>query len=135
MAAALTVHNPRFRLLSPVPAGELVHGFDPRGDSCLTYAAPAGAGVVAAAAGTVAYAGPDPAGASTWIAIAHAGRVEFDRLPALTTFYDGLGTVTVRRGEHVDVGQVIGRMPAADGFLKFSLSRGHERLDPRPHLR
>jgi murein DD-endopeptidase MepM/ murein hydrolase activator NlpD len=81
-------------------------GFGPRGDrfhAGLDLEAPAGAPVRAAAAGRVSWVGPRD-GWGLLVVIAHGDGVR--------TFYAHLSTATVRLGEHLAAGTLLGRVGA-----------------------
>ena len=84
--------------------------------------------MVAAAAGTVAFAGQ--VGGSLFISIDHPG--------GLRTTYSFLSAVLVRKGQAVAQGQLIAKSgPGAVGEqpnLHFGLRSGDDYLDPEPYL-
>jgi murein DD-endopeptidase MepM/ murein hydrolase activator NlpD len=85
--------------------GPIVRAFDPpdtpfgSGHRGIDIAAPVGTSVRAAAAGTVAFAGP--VGGRLFVTVDHGGGLE--------STYSFLDAVTVRRGEVVAQGQVVAR--------------------------
>jgi murein DD-endopeptidase MepM/ murein hydrolase activator NlpD len=85
--------------------------------------------IIAAAAGTVAFAGRQR-GYGTVVIIDHGSGV--------STVYAHLFYASVRKGEGVNAGQNIGRAGkrgAATGtHLHFEIRRGGKALDPMPHL-
>lgn len=87
----------------------------------IDFGADGGARVLAAAAGTVTFAGR-VAGAS-WVVVAHAGD--------LRTSYGDLGRIAVRVGAEVEAGQVIG---TASGSVHLGLRRAATYIDPEPWL-
>jgi murein DD-endopeptidase MepM/ murein hydrolase activator NlpD len=94
----------------------------------IDFGAPVGTTVVAAAAGTVAFAGA--VGGSLFVSIDHPG--------GLRTTYSFLGAVLVKKGQVVSQGQVVARSgPGATGEkpnLHFGLRSGADYLDPEPYL-
>jgi murein DD-endopeptidase MepM/ murein hydrolase activator NlpD len=94
----------------------------------IDFAAPVGTTVVAAAPGTVAFAGP--VGGSISVSIDHAG--------GLRTTYSFLSAALVKKGQLVSQGQPIARSgPGAAGEdpnLHFGLRSGTNYLDPEPYL-
>lgn len=100
--------------------GEVVVGFrqpighyGEGGHSGIDIALPVGSEVRAAATGLVNYAGRTPLG--TCVSIIHAGDFK--------TTYVSLQSASVRKGDKVEAGQIIGR---SDGT--------HDRSSPAPHL-
>src|SRR6185437_12050638 len=96
----------------------------------INIAAPAGAPVLAAAAGTVAYAGNELRGYGNLILIKHAG--------GFITAYAHNSVLLVRRGEAVRRGEIIARIGAtgavAEPQLHFEIRRGTRSLDPSDYL-
>lgn len=94
------------------------------------FAAPYGTSVRAAEAGTVVFAGWDGAYGRK-IAIAHAGQVQ--------TWYGHLSRINVRVGQHVKVGQFIGRVGASGNVtgahLHFEVRRYGVPINPVKWLR
>lgn len=89
--------------------------------------------VVAAAAGTVAHAGPSPAGYSgygTLVILAHGD--------GLTSIYAHLSGIAVRAGQEVTAGQRVGTVGTTGNVtgshLHFELRRGGAAVDPAPWL-
>ena len=96
----------------------------------INIAAPAGTPVLAAAAGTVAYAGNELRGYGNLILIKHAG--------GFITAYAHNSVLLVRRGEAVRRGEIIARIGAtgavAEPQLHFEIRRGTRSLDPSGYL-
>jgi murein DD-endopeptidase MepM/ murein hydrolase activator NlpD len=127
--AALRLPPPRIPIaLSPpidAPAGD---GFGPRGDrfhAGVDYAAPFGTPARAAAAGRVTWVGVR-AGWGLLVTVAHGDRVR--------TLYAHLSTATVRLGDTVRAGQVVGLVGAtgdATGpHLHYEVRVGGAAVDP-----
>jgi murein DD-endopeptidase MepM/ murein hydrolase activator NlpD len=120
-------------LVQPVD-GPIVRHFEPpptpyaAGHRGIDFGAPIGSLVVAAADGTVAFAGA--VGGSLFVSIDHPG--------GLRTTYSFLSAVLVKKGETVAQGDPIARSgPGAvgeDPNLHFGLRSGDEYLDPEPYL-
>jgi len=118
---------------SPVD-GSIVRGFNsgasgPRSDG-VTFAAPAGAPVVAAAAGQVALISESLGGLGTIVLVRHPDD--------LLTVYGRVTDVSVGKGDRVARGQPIGAVaPAPDGgdpTLHFEVRRGARSVDPAGFL-
>lgn len=92
--------------------------------------APAGAPVLAAADGTVAFVSDPTSPLGSVVLVQHPG--------GMTTIYGRLDGVTVRPGDSVTAGQQIARVvqPRDGGrpLLHFELRRGSEPIDPTPFL-
>ena len=116
------VHGPIIRHFEqpPTPYSAGHRGID--------FGVPVGTTVVAAAAGTVAFAGP--VGGSVSVSIDHPG--------GLRTTYSFLSVVLVKKGQVVAQGQPVARSgPGAAGEspnLHFGLRSGTDYLDPEPYL-
>jgi len=120
-------------LVQPV-AGPITRHFEPpatpysAGHRGIDFGAPVGTKVVAAAAGTVSFAGP--VGGSLFVSIDHPG--------GLRTTYSFLSAVLVKKGQAVGQGQLIAKSgPGAAGEqpnLHFGLRSGTDYLDPEPYL-
>ena len=113
------------RLITPV-AGPMRRGFSEANEG-IDFAAPAGAPVSAAAAGTVAAITRDT-----------------DQVPILVlrhgdgllTVYANITDISVEKGDTVTAGQTIARVGEGDpSFLHFELRRGLDPVDPTPFLR
>jgi murein DD-endopeptidase MepM/ murein hydrolase activator NlpD len=120
-------------LIQPIP-GPISRHFEPpptpysAGHRGIDFRAPVGTAVVAAAAGTVSFAGQ--IGGSLFVSIDHPG--------GLKTTYSFLSAVLVKKGQAVSQGQLIARSgPGAAGEdpnLHFGLRSGTDYLDPEPYL-
>lgn len=132
--AAPTSRAESLDLVAPID-GPVARHFEPpptpyaAGHRGIDFAAEAGSNVVAAAAGTVAFAGA--VGGTYAVSIDHAG--------GYRTTYSFLSGVSVRRGVEVAQGAPVGRSgaghnPADPPELHFGLRRGEEYLDPEPFL-
>jgi murein DD-endopeptidase MepM/ murein hydrolase activator NlpD len=87
------------------------------GNRGVDYNTPVGTPVLAAAAGTVTFAGP--VAGTLYVVIAHADGIR--------TTLGGLSGISVRVGQTVSAGEVVGQ---AGGSLHFGARRGTEYLDP-----
>jgi murein DD-endopeptidase MepM/ murein hydrolase activator NlpD len=120
-------------LVQPAP-GPISRHFEPpptpysAGHRGIDFRAPVGTPVVAAAAGTVSFAGQ--VGGSLFVSIDHPG--------GLKTTYSFLSAVLVKKGQTVAQGSQIARSgPGAAGEdpnLHFGLRSGTDYLDPEPYL-
>jgi murein DD-endopeptidase MepM/ murein hydrolase activator NlpD len=120
-------------LLQPVD-GPIVRHFEPpptpysAGHRGIDFGVPIGTTVVAAADGTVSFAGA--VGGSLFVSIDHPG--------GLRTTYSFLSAVLVKKGQLVTQGQPVARSgPGAAGEspnLHFGLRSGDDYLDPEPYL-
>ena len=120
-------------LVQPAP-GPITRHFEPpptpyaAGHRGIDFGAPVGTRVVAAAAGTVAFAGQ--VGGSLFVSIDHPG--------GLRTTYSFLSLVLVKKGQAVAQGQLVARSgPGAAGEqpnLHFGLRSGTDYLDPESYL-
>ena len=118
-------------LVQPAP-GPITRHFEPpptpyaAGHRGIDFGAPIGTRVVAAAAGTVSFAGQ--VGGSLFVSIDHPG--------GLRTTYSFLSAVLVKKGQ--GVAQAIAKSgPGAAGEqpnLHFGLKSGADYLDPEPFL-
>jgi murein DD-endopeptidase MepM/ murein hydrolase activator NlpD len=97
----------------------------------INIACAGGEDIRAAADGTVTYVGNELKGYGNLILIRHDN--------GYTTAYAHADQITVRKGERVKQGQVIGIAGATGDVdepqLHFELRRGVTPVDPRPHLR
>jgi murein DD-endopeptidase MepM/ murein hydrolase activator NlpD len=126
-------HSATIDLIQPV-AGPITRHFEPpptpysAGHRGIDFGAPVGTRVIAAAAGTVSFAGP--VGGSLFVSIDHPG--------GLRTTYSFLSAVLVKKGQAVAQGQLIAKSgPGAVGEqpnLHFGLRSGTDYLDPEPYL-
>lgn len=120
-------------LIQPAP-GPITRHFEPpptpyaAGHRGIDFGAPVGTRVVAAAAGTVSFAGQ--VGGSLFVSIDLPG--------GLRTTYSFLSLVLVKKGQAVAQGQLIAKSgPGAAGEqpnLHFGLRSGADYLDPEPYL-
>jgi murein DD-endopeptidase MepM/ murein hydrolase activator NlpD len=120
-------------LLQPI-SGPITRHFEPpptpyaAGHRGIDFGAPIGTRVVAAADGTVSFAGQ--VGGSLFVSIDHAG--------GLRTTYSFLSAVLVKKGQAVAQGQPVAMSgPGAAGEqpnLHFGLRSGADYLDPEPYL-
>ncbi|MGB0935594.1 MAG: peptidoglycan DD-metalloendopeptidase family protein [Alphaproteobacteria bacterium] len=89
-----------------------------------------GATIKAIENGVIAYAGNELRGFGNLILIKHADR--------WSSAYGHLGTILVKRGQHVDRGQVIGTVGSSgnvkDPQLHFELRQHAKAVDPKKHL-
>ena len=120
-------------LVQPVPGPITRHFEQPptpyaAGHRGIDFGAPIGTRVVAAAAGTVSFAGK--VGGSLFVSIDHPG--------GLRTTYSFLSAVLVKKGQAVAQGHPIAKSgPGAAGEqpnLHFGLKSGADYLDPEPFL-
>ena len=101
-------------------------GADPRGIAISPHA---GAGVRAAAAGTVTFAGDEPQRYGRLVLVDHGG--------GWVSAYGHLGRLVVRSGERVRAGArlgFVGPSPTRDARLHFELRRDNVAVDPFPLL-
>lgn len=120
-------------LVQPV-AGPITRHFEPpptpyaAGHRGIDFGAPVGTRVVAAAAGTVSFAGQ--VGGALFVSIDHPG--------GLRTTYSFLSVVLVKKGQVVVQGQLIAKSGAGAAGeqpnLHFGLRSGDDYLDPEPYL-
>ncbi|HEV2685979.1 MAG TPA: M23 family metallopeptidase, partial [Actinomycetota bacterium] len=130
---APVVRSASIDLVQPV-AGPITRHFEPpptpyaAGHRGIDFGAPVGTRVVAAAAGTVSFAGQ--VGGSLFVSVDHAG--------GLRTTYSFLSAILVKKGQAVVQGQPIatsGRGAAGEQpNLHFGLRSGADYLDPEPYL-
>lgn len=117
------------KLLVPVQ-GQIARTYaraGPNRNDGIDFTAPAGASVVAADDGEVALVSNSLGGAGKIVLIRHAG--------GLTTVYGRIDGLTVRKGDVVSRGQVIGSVAdAATPALHFEVRRGAESVDPAGFL-
>lgn len=113
------------KMVMPV-SGSITRGYDKQKNQGIDIAAPAGAAVKAAEAGTVAAITKDTSQVQI-VVIRHADN--------LLTVYAGVDDLTVDKGASVSRGQTIGKVHAASSpHLHFEVRRGVESLDPMPYL-
>jgi murein DD-endopeptidase MepM/ murein hydrolase activator NlpD len=133
VCAAPAASGAAIDLIQPIP-GPISRHFEPpptqysAGHRGIDFRAPIGTAVVAAAAGTVSFAGQ--VGGSLFVSIDHPG--------GLKTTYSFLSAVLVKKGQAVSQGQLLARSgPGAAGEdpnLHFGLRSGTDYLDPEPYL-
>ena len=120
-------------LIQPVPGPITRHFEQPptpysAGHRGIDFGAPVGTRVVAAAAGTVSFAGQ--VGGSLFVSVDLPG--------GLRTTYSFLSAILVKKGQAVAQGQLIAKSgPGAAGEqpnLHFGLRSGDTYLDPEPYL-
>ena len=92
------------------------------GNRGLTYAAPAGTAVRAAAAGTVTFSGV--VAGTRYVVVEHG-------VGGLRATYGGLASTSLAAGDVVAAGAIVGRSGAQ---LHFGLRRGETYVDPAPLL-
>ena len=121
-----------FPLARPVSNG-VGDGFGPRANRFhpgLDFPAPAGTAVYAARSGRVTWAGWWPGGLGNLVSVAHGAGVR--------TLYGHLSAITVRRGQRVSGGALIGRVGSTGlstgPHLHFELRLRGAALDPRTGL-
>ena len=107
--------------------GSIIRGYAPPKNEGIDIGAPAGAPVMAAAAGTVAAITQDTA-QTPIIVIRHEG--------GLLTVYAGVAGITVKKGDKVAKGQTIANVRSGNpSFLHFEVRRGAASTDPMPFLK
>jgi murein DD-endopeptidase MepM/ murein hydrolase activator NlpD len=111
------------RFQMPV-AGSIIRVYEKGRNDGIDIAAPAGAQVNAAGAGSVAAITRDSAGTPI-VVVRHDGD--------LMTVYAGLSDVSVARGDSLSGGQSLGTA-GSGGFVHFEVRRGFESLDPEGFL-
>jgi len=131
--AAPSARGASLDLIQPAP-GPITRHFEApptpyaAGHRGVDFGAPIGTRVVAAAAGTVAFAGQ--VGGSLFVSVDHPS--------GLRTTYSFLSAVLVKKGQAVAQGQPIAKSgPGAAGEqpnLHFGLRSGADYLDPEPYL-
>jgi murein DD-endopeptidase MepM/ murein hydrolase activator NlpD len=136
-------HSTRYRFIWPNPTGVITQGFGP---STLAFepsfggfphfhtgvdvAAPQGTPILAADDGVVALVGSGTTGYGNYVVIAHAG--------GITTLYGHLLAATVKQGDHVTQGQVIGLEGSTGNstgpHVHFEVRANSQPIDPLPYL-
>ena len=131
--AAPSARGASLDLVQPAPGPITRHFEQPAtqysaGHRGIDFGVPIGTVVVAAAAGTVSFAGQ--VGGSLFVSVDHPG--------GLRTTYSFLSAVLVKKGQALSQGQPIARSgPGAAGEqpnLHFGLRSGADYLDPEPYL-
>lgn len=114
------VEGPVARPYSPQPGAKKNDGID--------FAVPAGTAVKVAEDGTVALVSESLGGLGTIVLVRHANE--------LMTIYGRISNVTVKKGDVVKRGQVIGVVATADNpMMHFEVRKGTESVDPTPYLK
>lgn len=114
------------RLGAPV-SGEVTRTFNAARPNGIAFAAPPGTSVRASGAGEVAAVTDAVGGLGTIVLIRHQDD--------LITTYSTLTDVTVKEGDRVQAGQVIGKVAERDRpELQFDVFRGTTNVDPTPYL-
>lgn len=111
------------RFQMPV-SGSIVRLYEKGRNDGIGIAAPAGAAVSAAGAGTVAAITRDTSGTPI-VVVRHEGD--------LMTVYAGLGDINVARGDSLSAGQALGKA-GQSGIVHFEVRRGFESLNPESFL-
>ena len=132
IAAAPQQPAPNIKLQRPVQ-GRIAVGFDksdgPNRNDGVDFAAPAGAPVVAAAAGEVALVSQSFGGLGTIVLVRHPDE--------LLTVYGRIDKVSIAKGDRVTRGQRIGVVAESTDQqprMHFEVRRGAESLDPMQFL-
>jgi murein DD-endopeptidase MepM/ murein hydrolase activator NlpD len=117
---------PGGRLQAPV-GGSIKRAYNPAAPSGVGFDAPVGAPVRAAADGTVALISEQIGGGGAIVLISHGDD--------LMTTYSVLENVTLKKGQRVEAGQVIGNVaPRDQQELQFDVFRGTDPLDPTTYI-
>lgn len=117
---------PGGRLSAPV-GGAITRSYNPAKPNGVGYAASVGAPVRAAGDGEVALISEEIGGAGTIVLISHTDD--------LLTTYSVLTGVTLKKGDKVKAGQVIGNVAPRDKpELQFDVFRGLDPIDPTTYL-
>ncbi len=119
--------TPQGGRLSPPVAGKISRTYNTANPNGVGFAVPAGTPVKAAASGEVALISEELGGLGTIVLIRHKDD--------LMTTYSTLSGVTVKKGDQVKAGQVIGTVAARDRpELQFDVFRGTTSVDPSTYL-
>lgn len=114
------------KLRSPV-SGKVARAYNSASPNGVGFAVPAGTPVKAAASGEVALISEELGGLGTIVLIRHPDD--------LLTTYSTLSDVTVKKGDKVSAGQVIGKVAPRDKpELQFDVFRGTTSVDPTPYI-
>jgi len=114
------------RLAAPV-SGKVSRRYDPNNPNGIGFSVPAGTAVHAAAPGEVALVSEALGGLGTIVLVRHKDD--------LITTYSTLSGVTVKEGDRVTTGEVLGEVAARDKpELQFDVFRGTTSVDPTPYI-
>ena len=114
------------RLAAPV-TGKVSRNYDPNNPNGIGFSVPAGTAVHAAAPGEVALVSEALGGLGTIVLVRHKDD--------LITTYSTLSGVTVKEGDRVAAGEVLGEVAARDKpELQFDVFRGTTSVDPTPYI-
>ncbi len=114
------------RLAAPV-SGKVTRRYNPANPNGIGFSVPAGTQVHAAAPGEVALVSEALGGLGTIVLVRHKDD--------LITTYSTLTSVTVKEGDRVATGQVLGVVSARDNpELQFDVFRGTDSVDPTPYI-
>jgi murein DD-endopeptidase MepM/ murein hydrolase activator NlpD len=136
-------HSTKFRFMWPNPTGVITQGFGPSSlgfepsfggfahfHTGVDVASPQGTPILAADDGVVALVGSGTTGYGNYVVIAHAG--------GITTLYGHLLAATVRQGDRVGQGQVIGLEGSTGNstgpHVHFEVRANNQPIDPMPYL-
>jgi murein DD-endopeptidase MepM/ murein hydrolase activator NlpD len=136
-------HSTKYRFIWPNPTGTVTQGFGPTSlafepsyggfphfHTGVDIASPQGTPILAADDGVVALVGSGTTGYGNYVVLAHAG--------GITTLYGHLLGATVKQGDHVTQGQVIG-LEGSTGLstgphVHFEVRANSQPIDPLPYL-
>ncbi len=117
---------PGGRLAAPV-SGSVARPYNPSNPNGVGFDVPAGTQVHAAASGEVALVSEALGGLGTIVLVRHKDD--------LITTYSTLTNVTVKEGDRVQTGQVLGAVAPRDKpELQFDVFRGTTSVDPTPYI-
>jgi murein DD-endopeptidase MepM/ murein hydrolase activator NlpD len=113
--------------LKPPVAAKVSRAYNPANPAGVAYAVPAGTPVRAAGAGEVALVSEAQDGNGAIVLIRHQDD--------LMTTYSVLQSVSVKKGQKVSAGQLIGAVAPRDNpELQFDVFRGTTSVDPTPYI-
>ena len=113
--------------LRPPVTAKVARSYNSASPNGVGFAVPAGTPVKAAASGEVALISEELGGLGTIVLIRHPDD--------LLTTYSTLSDVTVKKGDKVSAGQVIGKVAPRDKpELQFDVFRGTTSVDPTPYI-
>lgn len=113
--------------LSPPVSAKISRPYNPANPNGVGYAVAAGTAVKAAGAGEVALISEELGGRGTIVLIRHKDD--------LMTTYSTLQDITVKKGDQVKAGQVIGQVATRDKpELQFDVFHGTASVDPKTYL-